>query len=209
MPMRVQDQRGASVAELLVGVVVFAILILVMDAVFSNALRGSRKVELSAGVSQNARVALERLVAEIREASAAQIQIDGGGGAVIFRSARPSDAENAFCMDWKSAAEPLALANPGCSGVPLSGTYVPVWQRWIAYHFDTGSGLLRRIASPSALTFPVSGGQVIAASVETFAVELSGGTLTVTLKGLGQEMTQGANLPPQEIMLNASTKVNN
>jgi len=207
--MKLRDQRGASLIELLVAVVVFAIVILVMDAVFINAHRGARKAELSAGVSQNARVAVERLIAEIRESGASQIQIDAGNAAVIFRSARPSDATSAFCMDWRASSEPLALANPGCSGVPLTGTYAPVWQRWIAYYFDSGSGQVRRRVSDSALTFPLSAGQVIATSVETFTVELSSGTFTVTLKGMGQEVTQGSNVPAQEIMLKVSTTVHN
>jgi len=50
---------------------------------------------------------------------------------------------------------------------------------------------------------------VIATSVETFTVELSSGTFTVTLKGMGQEVTQGSNVPAQEIMLNVSTTVHN
>lgn len=207
--MRLRDQRGVSLIELLVGVVVFAILILVMDAVFINALRGARKAELGAGVTQNARVAVERLIAEVRESSTALIQIEAGNAAVIFRSARPSDASSAFCMDWKSSTEPLALANAGCSGVPLTGTYAPVWQRWIAYYFDAGSEQLRRIVSNSALTFPVSGGQVIATSVEAFTVGLSGGAFTVTLKGAGQEVAQGSGVPPQEIKLNVSTVIRN
>ena len=207
--MRLRDQRGGTLIELLVGVTVFAVMILVIDAVFFNALRGARRAELSAGVSQNARVAVERLLAEIRESRIAEIQVDAGSTGVIFRSARPSDSGSVFCMDWRTSTEPLALANPGCAGVPLAGTYAPVWQRWIGYFFDAGSGQVRRITSSSALAFPLSGGQVIATSVEGFSVSVSGERVSVNLKGSAQEIAQGARVPPQQILLNVSTAVHN
>ena len=50
------DQRGVSLIELLVTVVVLAVLFLIIDLVFINTHRSARKVELTADASQNARV---------------------------------------------------------------------------------------------------------------------------------------------------------
>jgi hypothetical protein len=199
--------------ELLVAVVVFAVLVLIIDAVFISAHRGAQKAELGADVNQNARIAVERLTAEIRESSAALISTGTGDTAVVFRSARISDSSNGFCMDWKSSTEPLAVANntPPCAGVPLTGTYAPVWQRWIGYYFDAGE--LRRVTSTDALDAgALSGGQVIATSVETFTVVKAGGTpatVTVALKGRGVDVVQGSSVPPQEILLNVTTVIRN
>jgi prepilin-type N-terminal cleavage/methylation domain-containing protein len=211
--MRLRDQRGVSLIELLVAVAVFAVLVLIIDAVFISAHRGARKAELGADVNQNARIAVERLTAEIRESSAVLISTGAGDTAVVFRSARPSDSGNGFCLDWASGTEPLAVANntPPCTGVPLTGTYAPVWQRWIGYYFDAGE--LRRVTSTDALDAgALSGGQVIATSVETFTVMKGAGspaTVTVALKGKGMELVQGSSVPPQEIVLNVTTVIRN
>jgi hypothetical protein len=199
--------------ELLVAVVVFAVLVLIIDAVFISAHRGSQKAELGAEVNQNARIAVERLTAEIRESTAGVISTGAGDTAVVFRSARSSDSSNGFCMDWRTSTEPLAVANntPPCTGVPFTGTYAPVWQRWIGYYFDAGE--LRRVTSTGALVAnALSGGQVIATSVETFTVVKGGGTpatVTVALKGRGVDIVQGSSVPPQEIVLNVTTVIRN
>jgi prepilin-type N-terminal cleavage/methylation domain-containing protein len=202
------DQRGVSLIELLVTVVVLAVLFLIIDLVFINTHRSARKVELTADASQNARIAVERLSRELRESGAAGIQVDGST-AVMFRTARPADASSAFCVNWRSSAEVLAVANPGCSGIPLTGTYAPVWQRWIGYYFDNGASEVRRVASTSALTFPLSGGQVVATSVQTFTIISSSGTYLIRAKGRGQEVVQGSAVPPQEVLLEARVGARN
>jgi prepilin-type N-terminal cleavage/methylation domain-containing protein len=205
---RLLDPRGVSLIELLVTVVVLAILFLIIDLVFINTHRSARKVELTADASQNARIAVERLSRELRESGAAGIQVDGST-AVLFRTARPADASSAFCVNWRASTEVLAVANPGCSSIPLTGTYAPVWQRWIGYYFDSGSGEVRRVASTSALTFPLSGGQVVATSVQTFTITSSSGTYLIRAKGRGQEVVQGSAVPPQEVLLEARVGARN
>jgi prepilin-type N-terminal cleavage/methylation domain-containing protein len=195
-----RDQAGFSLIELLVTVIVMGLLFLIIDQVFISTHRSTRTVELSADAAQNARIVVERLTRELREAGAAGVQLDGST-AVLFRTARPSDGSASFCLNWRTAADDLAVANPGCSGVPLTGTYTPVWQRWIGYYFDAGAGEVRRVASTSALTFPLSGGQVVATSVQTFTITSSSGTYLVRAKGRGQEVVQGSAVPPQEVLL--------
>jgi len=211
--MKLRDQRGVSLIELLVAIVVFAVLVLVIDAVFISAHRGARKAELGADVNQNARVAVERLTAEIRESSAGGIATSSDDTAVVFRSARPLDSSNAFCLDWRSDTEALAIANSAasCTGLPHGGTYSPVWQRWIGYYLSSGE--LRRVTSTSTLNpDALSGGQVISTSVEAFSVVKDGGpptTVTITLKGRGVEVVQGSSVPPQEIVLSVTTVIRN
>jgi len=203
-----RDQRGVSLIELLVTVIVLSALFIIIDQVFISSHRSARKVELSADASQNARIGVERLTREMREAGVGGIQLDAGT-AVIFRTARPADASAAFCVDWRSSSEALAGANPGCSGVPLTGTYAPVWQRWVGYYFDAPSGELRRVASSSVLTFPLVGGQVVATSVESFSIALSSDTYLVRAKGRGQESVQGSAIPAQEVLLEGRVAVRN
>jgi type IV pilus assembly protein PilW len=67
----VRCQRGVSLIELLVAIVVFVILFLMIDGVFIAANRSTRQAETGAEVAQNARVAMERMTREIRESGAA------------------------------------------------------------------------------------------------------------------------------------------
>jgi prepilin-type N-terminal cleavage/methylation domain-containing protein len=208
--MKMHDQRGVSLIELLVAIGVFVMLVLIIDAVFISARRGASKAELGADVNQNARIAVERLTAEVRESEASSIDTAADGTGVVFKSARPSDASATFCLHWVSDAEPLAIANPGCTGTS-NGSYAPRWQRWIGYY--AVSGELRRVLSTSALSpDALNGGQVIATSVETFSVSKNDGppvTIAVTFKGRGQDVVQGSGVPPQEIVLSATTIVHN
>lgn len=224
--MRLRNQHGVSLIELLVAVVVFAVLILVIDAVFISAHRGTQKAELAADVNQNARIAIERLTTEIRESSATLVSLggtpdaDGNYPAVVFRSARPADASNSFCLHWASPTEPLALANPGCAGTP-NGSYAPNWQRWIGYYLEAGS--VKRITSRTALNpntladscavvSPPDTCQVIATSVRTFAVSPPSGSppaLTIALEGEGEVTVQGSSVPQQEIVLKVTTALRN
>lgn len=224
--MGLRDQRGVSLIELLVATVVFALLVWIVDITFISAHRGAQKAELSADVNQNARIAIERLTTEIRESSAALVSpggTPGAGGnypAVVFRSARPTDASDSFCLHWASSTEPLALANPGCTGTP-SGSYAPNWQRWIGYYLEAGN--VKRITSSSALNpnslaascaavSPPDTCQVIATSVRAFGVSPPSGSppaLTVVLEGEGEVTIQGSAVPQQEIVLKITTVIRN
>jgi len=233
------------VIELLVALAVFALFILMIDAVFSGANRSSRKAELAADVQQNARIAVERLTRELRESDAAQVRVGGAAGsmAVVFKSARLMADNTVFCLYVRSTSDPPTIYNPDCftfpggdippppySGPPYPspcdsqklvpcGTYTVIWQRAIGYYVvDAGGGVkeLRRVVQqlstpgdplpdPATLT----GGDVIASSLETFDVAVAGGVATVTLKAKGTEIVQGTPLPAQEVLLPAQVLFRN
>lgn len=232
-------QRGVTIIELLVALAVFALFILMVDAVFYGANRSSRKAELAADVQQNARIAVERLTREVRESgfdSPSEIRVGGsaGHGAVVFRSSRLPANISVFCLYARSTSDPTHIYNADCftfpggnltgppyAGQPASplGTYTPIWQRTIGYYVvDTPDGLheLRRVVTQlntadAALPDPttLSGGDVIATFVETFDVSLSGTQFIVTLKAKGTEMVQGRALPEQELLLPAQVLIRN
>ncbi len=99
------------------------------------------------------------------------------------------------------------------------GSYQPIWQQYIGYYPQTVSGggyqLLRvatALISPcSALPDPMTltGGQVIATYVQSFAVSASGSNISVTLDAQGQKIVQGTPVPTQEIFLKGTTLLRN
>jgi hypothetical protein len=152
-PHPLAEQRGLSFIELLVAAGVFALLFLAIDSVFIGAHRSTQQAELSADVGQNARVILERLTREIREARASQIVCSpagcGGGaaGAVAFRSARTGSAledSRIFCVNVPGSTDRFynALCDYYPGGPPVSGlqSYTPVWQRIVGYRLAATSG---------------------------------------------------------------------
>lgn len=104
------DHRGVTMAELLVALAVFSLFLLLIDAVFRGANISSRKTELAADVQQNARIAVERLTREIREASPVYMSIGGSSGAraIVFKSARLKDDQSVFCLYVRNSGDPLA-----------------------------------------------------------------------------------------------------
>ncbi len=157
-----RDQRGVTMAELLVALAVFALFVLIIDAIFVGARRGSRKAELAADVQQNARIVMERLTREIRESNQAQISTGGSAGkmAVVFRSPRlATDPPSGpvFCLFARNNTDPATFYNAGCftsvgvtgpnyTGNPTCpagnygyttcplGTYIPLWQQYVGYY---------------------------------------------------------------------------
>ena len=164
-------EHGVTLIELVVAVGVFALFIVLIDAVFIGTNRSSRKAELAADVQQNARIAAERITREIREATPTEIAIGGTPPAVVFKSARlQQDPSARFCLYVRETTDPLYDArcfdNVGApkppyttdppyaapcntaNGVPCM-TYTPIWQRWIGYYIidPDGDGVfdLRRV----------------------------------------------------------------
>lgn len=230
-----RGQRGVTLIELVVAVGVFAMFIVLIDAVFIGTHRSSRKAELAVDVQQNARIAAERIAREIRESGATEIVTGGPPTGVVFRSARlPQDATK-FCLYVRVTTDPLydarCFTNVSVAAPPYSdpepivprGTYTPIWQRWIAYYtVDTDAdGIydeLRReegnlsspgdpLQSPTGLT----GGNAVATHLEAFDVvlDVAGARVTVTLKAKGTEIVQGSDLPPQEMRLPGQVQTRN
>lgn len=232
-----RGQRGVTLIELLVGLVVFALFIIVVDALFFGANRASRKTELAADVQQNARIAVERLTREIRESRPAEVLVNNstpGRSWVLFKSPRLPADNSVFCLYVRNTTDPSYVYHPDCftfpggnitpppytSPEPLSprGTYTPIWQRYIGYYITDapdGSLELRRVTGQ--LTQPttalsagmLAGGEVIATFVETFDVALAGTTFTATLKASGTVIVQGSTVPTQEVLLPGTVLIRN
>lgn len=172
MSARGRAEQGFSVLEMVVAVSIFALLIVMIDSLFFTAYRHARGVELAADVQQNARIALDRLTRELREASPSQIAVGGppGSMAVVFKAARPAFDPAVFCAYVRTRTD--SLYRSGCyswTGAPLPpyttdppyappcntptgapcGTYAPIWQRTVGYYVaaSTVTGLkeLRRV----------------------------------------------------------------
>ncbi|OFV84922.1 MAG: hypothetical protein A2W26_00870 [Acidobacteria bacterium RBG_16_64_8] len=151
-------EQGISLIETLTAIVLFVLLLLMIDSVFITAHRSTRTVELAADVDQNARIAIERLTREVREAAPAWVVTGGtpGAGAVVFKSARFSDSIAVFCLHLSQAEvtaggglyDPLGDGTgencwtaPGPSAPPeLVGTHLPKWQRYVGYYVVTTAG---------------------------------------------------------------------
>lgn len=216
-----RNEKGVSLIELLVGIVVFALLVLMVDSVFISAHRTARTAELGANTQQNARIAVERLTREIRESSQADggVIVDSSGTWVAFQSARLGSDPSVFCLNVTDPAN--ALYNVGCGAT--GSNFMPVWQSWIVYWFD-GSGVLRRDVQPitwDPMSGPVSGsGDVIAGSVQSFDAKCPNGdpyleigpegrTFCVRLVAEGREVVQGSGVPPQQVILESKTLIRN
>ncbi len=161
-----RDDRGVGLIEFLVGLAVFALFFLLIDAVFIGTHRSSRKADLAADVQQNARGAIERLSREIRESRVNLVSTSSDGTRVVFKSARLlGGAPEVFCLYVRTTSD--SLYNSSCflnlpigkrpnytfpvAGCPpptvgsacALGTYTPLWQYWVAYWLDASQQLHR------------------------------------------------------------------
>lgn len=220
-------QRGFSLIELLVVAAVFGLMVLMVDAFFSTVNRSSHTVEAFTDITQNARVALERMSRETREAEVDDVDIYSSPTMIVFPSARPEvpDDRN-FCLDTsESGVNDASCAAPSGG---YTGSYGPVRQAWVVYWYDSsgtagtgcasGTGNLMRayLADPgaedAAPTTPpsVSDGSVIATCVSDFTAEVDGtDQLVVTLALQSAGRVQGAVIPPQTVTLTSTTFMRN
>lgn len=231
MARRLRDQRGVTLIELLVALAVFALFVLMIDAIFSSARTNARKTEIAADVQQNARVAADRLVREIRETNAGIVIVDTTPdlGRIVFKSARLTEDNTVFCLytratsglGYDSRCFTFSGGNvtppPYATPVFPQGSYTPIWQRSIGYFLANPVGglyeLHRLVADLSttdaAIALPSSGGDVVATMIESFNVSISGGTVSVTLKARGSEVVQGRAIPAQEVLLPGQSMTRN
>ncbi len=163
-----RGERGVTIIELLVALAVFALFILIMDAVFSGVRTNARKTEVAADVQQNVRSAVYRITREIRETDAAQIVTgtdSNGQGQIVFKSARLVADNTVFCLYtkvgsglgfdarcWTAFGGTLSSAQPpvgGYAGTPPSpcnatdvpcATYSPLWQQYVGYSAQGPAG---------------------------------------------------------------------
>lgn len=232
------DNRGISLIEALVAIAIFALLLVMIDAVFGVARQGAAKAELGADVQQNLRIAVDRLTREIRETSAANIAVGGVAGvrSVAFKSARPKDRPTVFCVQvpdavptspWYPLYNASCFTNPGPAGSPgdatLAPQFSPIWQSLVGYYAvaaASGGYDLRRYvcdlnspsdALPGDPADPPGGctDQKIATFVESFDVSLAANQFIVRLKATGQEMVLGSLLPAQKILVEGTAVLRN
>jgi Tfp pilus assembly protein PilE len=206
-----------TLVELLVTAAVLALFVLITDRVFIATNLTSRTTQRAADMQQNARVAAMRLRREIRESRGSAVTCHPDASCslpstqVAFPSARPSEAASVFCLD-------VAMNDPGrrplesaCSTpIPLSGTYTPVWQRFVGYHLSA-DGELRRVVQAGPITLPMaaSSGQVVATQVTTFTVSRTGRRFRLRLKSLSRDAGGGGGTPPQEMVLDDTVELRN
>lgn len=200
---------GMTLVEVLVAAAAIALLLLITDRVFTAVHIASRKVQLASDMQQNARVAASRLRREMRESSASLVichpdpACETESAQVVFPSARPSDASSVFCIDVAPSDPAAATLKRACTTpIPLTGAYLPVWQRYIGYHRDP-VGDLRRVVQTTPITLPMAagGGQVVASAVDSFSVRRTAEMLRLRLRSRGTDRIQGGPVPAQEMML--------
>jgi prepilin-type N-terminal cleavage/methylation domain-containing protein len=163
LPIRFhRGEHGFTIIELLVSLAVFALFILIIDAVFSGARTNAKKIEVAADVQQNVRSAVYRITRELRETNTAQIVTgtdpSNGQGQIVFKSARLVADNTVFCLYtkvgsglgfdarcWTAYGGTFPSAQPpvaGYAGTPPSpcnatdvpcATYSPLWQQYVGY----------------------------------------------------------------------------
>src|SRR3989441_12833704 len=105
LPIRFhRGEHGVTIIELLVALAVFALFILIIDAVFSGARTNAKKIEVAADVQQNVRSAVYRITREVRETNTSQIVTgtdSNGQGQIVFKSARLVADNTVFCLYTK------------------------------------------------------------------------------------------------------------
>jgi prepilin-type N-terminal cleavage/methylation domain-containing protein len=210
-------ERGMTLAELLVAAAVLALFLLITDRVFISVNLASRTTQRAIDMQQNARVAALRLRREIRESGGAAITCYPDPSCrtpsteIVFTSARPSETASVFCLDVAAGDQGRRALESACSTpIPVTGTYAPVWQRYIGYHLD-GEGGLRRVVenAPIALPMPRASGQVLAAHVVALAVSREGRRLRFHIESINRDTGGFGGSPTQEMELDDTVDLRN
>ena len=216
--------------ELLVALAVFALFVVMIDAIFSSARTNARKTEIAADVQQNGRVAADRILRELHETNINQVLVNNGtpgASQIVFKSARLTQDNSVFCLytratsglGYDSRCFTFSGGNvtppPYTSPEPIvpRGTYTPLWRRYVGYYVFCPTvcppdpmelhRVVGDLSTPdSALSLSVlAGGDTVAALIQSFDVAVSGSVVTVTLQAQGSEVVQGRAIPVQQILL--------
>jgi|GEM_PF-6023682 len=215
---------GATVLELVVALAVFAVAATLAAAVLTAASRTERRAVLAADAQQQARLALERLARELREAGADEVLTGGRPEAmwVLFKSARLAADPGVFCLHASATSAPADAYRRDCFTFPggdlpepRTGTYTPIWQRYVGYFVapSPGGGVLRRVAgalpAPGAPLDPavLIGGETMAEGVEAFDVAVAGRAFTAVLRTRPAEASGAPS--PREIHLYGAGLIRN
>lgn len=210
-------ERGMTLVELLVSAAVIALFILMTDRVLVGVATVSRVTQRAADMQQNARVAASRMRREIRESHVSLVTCHpdpscaAPSAQVAFPSARPSDAATVFCLDVAANDPARRALEFSCStGLPLAGTYAPVWQRYVGYHVSP-DGELRRVVQPGPISLPMApgSGQVVASDAEGLTISRSSGRFRLRLSSASRDAGGGGSTAPQRMLLEDTVQLRN
>jgi len=159
-----RGNRGYALADLVVGMAVFALVLVGVYQVFVPVLRFAASASERLAVQQDVRLAVDRMARDLRESamSAGRLEIYAGGAAIGLATAR-ANCSGDFSVD-------------GATGKPR-------WQAVIYIVFDQASGEVRRYCD-STTTFtaaspPTAGPyQVLARNVQALAFAIARDPIT-------------------------------
>lgn len=154
-----RGSRGYALADLVVGMAVFALVLAGVYQVFIPVLRFAASVNERLAVQQDVRLAVDRMARDLRESamSTGRLEVYPGGAAIGLVTARASCSGD-FSVD------------------PSTGE--PRWQAVIYLFLDQASGEVRRYCDPTT-TFtaasPVTAGpfEVLARNVQVLAFAIT------------------------------------
>jgi len=191
-------EQGYTLMELAVAAVPLALIALSIFGAFSFTVAFTRRGEQQVEAMQQARLALQFMAQELREASTFP-------GAIIIWSRDEGAAQDGLGF---LAARVNGPGRPFITD-PTGG---PRWQQAVYYLHDAARGELRRITrGPSTLASPASWdedsrneGRVLAKQVTRFRVKRQGDLLTITLT-----VAVNPGNPPAEATLETAVRPRN
>ncbi|MGQ0571358.1 MAG: PulJ/GspJ family protein [Armatimonadota bacterium] len=180
-------EHGYTLMEVAVVVAPMALIALSLFAAFRFTVLFSQRIGTGVEALQQARLAMSRVSAELREA-------DATPGAIVIFSRDAGDAQDGvgfFSARLERAGRPFDNDDNGA----------PRWQRAVYYLHDHARGELRRFTGERAtlrLPAPTSGGAVLARHIRRLRLAREGDLVTITLmvaKPTGEAVLETAVRP--------------